>query len=108
MRYLIDVFLRPNAHLRVELARPVEGRHYPEEFRHFTFNHLVNGVINAQGDDPDDQWDLIVVDNEVSVVKLPTLAERIEADPELDAAIATLRAAGVTPMQWAQITGQDY
>jgi hypothetical protein len=75
---------------------------------HFTFDHVVNGTIDAQGDDPDDRWQLVVVDNEVRVHRLPTFAERVEADPELAAAVEKLRADGVTPMQFADITGQDY
>jgi hypothetical protein len=55
MTYLIDTFLRPSAALATELASPVPGRHYPKEFRHFTFDHELNGVIDAQGEDDDDR-----------------------------------------------------
>ncbi len=108
MSYLIDTFLKPSARVLYELDAPVEGRYYVPEFDHFAFDHVVNGTIDAQGDDPDDRWQLVVVDNEVWVHRLPTFAERAAADPELAAAVEKLRAEGVTPMQFADLTGQDY
>lgn len=53
MQYLIDHFLKPEG-----AAKGQPG------FEKFTFNHVVSGVIQAQGDDPDDQWELLVLDNE--------------------------------------------
>ncbi|WP_116245765.1 hypothetical protein [Nocardiopsis sp. FIRDI 009] len=61
MAYLIDHFLRPGAH-----AAAYEGPHRPAAFDHFTFDHTVSGVIHAQGDDPEDRWDLVVTANRVS------------------------------------------
>lgn len=55
MRYLIDHFLRPGGH-----AQGQPG------FENFTFDHVVNGTIHAEGERRDDVWDLIVADNEVS------------------------------------------
>jgi hypothetical protein len=55
MQYLIDHFLKPGAHAQGEPG-----------FEHFTFDHTVNGVLAAQGDMPDDQWELVVVDNHVN------------------------------------------
>lgn len=72
MSYVIDVFLKPGADLQAELAAPVAGRHYAPEFGHFTFDHVVNGVISAQGEEDDDRWELVVVDNAVSVRNLST------------------------------------
>jgi hypothetical protein len=66
MRYLIDTFLKPGAGLKTELGEPTAGRTYPEEFRHFMFDHLLNGTIEAQGEEPDDHWFLVVEDNEVT------------------------------------------
>jgi len=60
MTYIIDTFLKPGAVLASELASPEPDRHYPEEFRHFTFDHELNGVIDARGEDDDDQWQLLV------------------------------------------------
>lgn len=68
MTYLIDTFLKPGAVLACELASPVPGRHYPEEFRHFTFDHELNGVIDAQGELDDDRWQLVVTGNTVTSV----------------------------------------
>jgi hypothetical protein len=66
MTYLIDTFLKPGALLASELASPVPGRHYPPELRHFSFDHELNGVIDAQGDCGDDRWQLVVTANTVS------------------------------------------
>lgn len=63
MQYLINTFLRPGADLQRELAKPNIGRCYPTEFAHFTFDHIVNGRIEAQGEDGDDVWALVVDDN---------------------------------------------
>ena len=48
MTYLIDLFLKPGAVIATELANPVPGRHYSAEFWHFTFDHELNGVIDAR------------------------------------------------------------
>ncbi len=53
MQYLIDHFLKAGA-----TAQGAPG------FENFTFDHTVNGVIQAQGDDPADGWELLVLDNE--------------------------------------------
>ncbi|MGR3938428.1 hypothetical protein [Streptomyces sp. BRA346] len=68
MEYLIDTFLKPDADLAAELRAPVRGRTYPPEFERFTFDHEVNGVIVAQGEDPNDLWDIRVSDNAVVTV----------------------------------------
>jgi hypothetical protein len=54
MKYLITHFLQPMA-----LAK--------NELWFLQANHVVNGVIEAQGEDPDDRWDLVVQDNEVFI-----------------------------------------
>lgn len=103
MRYVIDTFLAPEATLKQELANRTEGRHYPEEFAHFTFNHVTNGVIDAAGEDETDRWRLSVRDNVV---------ERIEVDlANGDPAIRALIDAGwlgypddeITPENLAEI-----
>src|SRR5262245_48577210 len=68
MPYLIDTFLRQGAQLQHELADRVAGRYYAPEFEHFTFDHVVNGTIDAEGEEEDDVWRLVVTDNEVEVV----------------------------------------
>jgi len=65
MLYLITTFLSPEARIVRELADPVPGRDYPEEFAHFTFDHALNGVLDARGEYEDDVWRLIVRDNQV-------------------------------------------
>lgn len=57
MKYIIDHFLKPGA--------DASHSHDPQ-FANFTFNHTVNGVIDAQGEDPDDRWQLHVVENYVT------------------------------------------
>lgn len=66
MQYLVDTFLRPGATVQAELASPVPGRYYAPEFEHFTFDHVVNGEIGAEGEDAGDVWAVVVVDNRVS------------------------------------------
>lgn len=72
MRYIIDTFLRPGAALAEDLARPIPGRVYPDELIHFTFDHVLNGTIYAQGEDCDDRWRLVVTDNTVTT-QLPQI-----------------------------------
>lgn len=57
MWYLIWNFLRPNS---------IAKMRHPEQFT-FLGEHLCNGTIEAQGDTGDDKWNLVVVDNVVSV-----------------------------------------
>ncbi|MFB7910802.1 hypothetical protein ACFC1T_30640 [Kitasatospora sp. NPDC056076] len=56
MTYLIDHFLKPRAH-----AQGTPG------FEEFTFDHVADGTIDAQGEEPWDTWQLLVRGNEVSV-----------------------------------------
>ena len=73
MQYLIDHFLRPGAH--------ASGVDFAEQFAAFTFNHVVNGVIDAQGERPEDRWRLVVKDNVVSridaVVTFPDVPDPV-------------------------------
>jgi hypothetical protein len=55
MTYLIDHFLKPGAIADLPFLQK---------------NHIVNGVIKAQGEDMDDRWKLVVTDNKVTVVNL--------------------------------------
>lgn len=56
MKYLIDHFLKPGGY-----AQGHPG------FEEFTFDHTLNGVIEAQGEDPEDRWRLLVEDNKVMI-----------------------------------------
>jgi hypothetical protein len=58
VQYLIENFLAPDAHAK-ESDDPV--------FKHFQFNHVCNGVIEADGEDSDDRWNIIVENNVVQV-----------------------------------------
>jgi hypothetical protein len=40
-----------------------------DQFEEFQYNHILNGVLEAQGDWPKDRWKLIVKNNHVTVVK---------------------------------------
>jgi hypothetical protein len=66
MQYLIDHFLKPGA-----AAQGLPG------FEEFTFDHTVNGVINAQGEREDDVWRLVVVANVVEKVEQETPFQRM-------------------------------
>ncbi len=58
MTYIIGHFLKSGAHA-YSASDP--------QFNEFTFNHVCEGTIYAQGEDPDDIWRLVVKDNVVSV-----------------------------------------
>lgn len=58
MQYLVEHFLKPNA-----LARQAA----PQEFA-FLQGHEMNGLIQAQGEEPEDQWTLFVSQNRVGMV----------------------------------------
>lgn len=57
MQYVIDYFIKPGCLALGHVAAITGGS-------------VVNGEIKAQGDDPNDRWLLVVVDNVVSVEKL--------------------------------------
>lgn len=65
MRYLIDNLFSPE-------ARDYVNRNHTGDKRLdlFTFNHVFNGSIIAQGENTDDRWKLIVKDNVVTSVAL--------------------------------------
>lgn len=62
MQYLIDHFLKPGAQ-----AQQVAPEYRDDRFDHFTWDHVLNGQIRAEGEEPGDHWMLIVKDNDVSV-----------------------------------------
>jgi hypothetical protein len=65
MQYLVDTFLRPGAALQIELAKRVRRRWYAPAFEQFSFDHVVNGSIEAAGQACDDRWALVVESNTV-------------------------------------------
>jgi hypothetical protein len=58
MAYLIEHFLRPGA-----CAKSVDD----PQFADFSFDHRLDGEIDASGEEPDDRWLLRVADNEVFI-----------------------------------------
>src|SRR5688572_14017013 len=76
MAYLIDTFLKPGATIA-----QVSEWDYPSDFSHFTFDHVVNGTIEAEGEEPDDVWRLEVRDNAVYTVHLMVQPEYGDVDP---------------------------
>ena len=59
MQYLIDHFLKPGA--RAARTGGFEG---------FTFDHVVNGTIDAYGEESGDVWRLVVEDNVARAVQV--------------------------------------
>lgn len=112
MKYLIDTFLRPGAKLKSELRYPFGGDDHPDEFAHFTFDHVLNGDIVARGQDGA-SWRIEVVDNEVAVVELcgPAPTEYVvfvvdrhdqyDLDREFDAAF------DLGPNQFSRVRAED-
>lgn len=60
IQYLIDHFLKPNAK-----TANVKSPHFAD----FTYDHVCNGELFAQGEDPKDIWKIVVKDNVVKVKK---------------------------------------
>jgi hypothetical protein len=73
MRYLVDHFLRPGA-VAADPALP----NRPPAFDRFTFDHQVNGRIEARDGDGE-QWTLVVENNEVSTAGPVSFEEALEA-----------------------------
>lgn len=61
MAFIVDLLSRKRT--PEELLEMVKQ---DERFAHFSFDHVLNGQIEAQGEDPDDKWRLYVENNEVS------------------------------------------
>ena len=62
MTYLINKLLSPAAGDYL-----VQHVNEDERLRYFTFDHVLNGVIDAEGEEAGDVWKLVVTDNVVSV-----------------------------------------
>lgn len=58
IEFIIEHFLKKNAHAQ---------RSGDRLFESFQFNHVCNGKIVAQGEDPDDRYVILVKDNKVTV-----------------------------------------
>lgn len=64
IQYLITRFLMKGAVTQ-------DSTQYFDLFKNFQYNHILNGVLEAQGDWPKDRWKLIVKDNETLEEKYP-------------------------------------
>jgi hypothetical protein len=82
LAYLIDTFLKPDAAIRAE---PAAGWFQPPVFEHFTCDHVLNGVVTAEGDEQDDRWRIEVRDNVVNVIRLVAWPVHAEIDPRYPA-----------------------
>jgi hypothetical protein len=58
IKYLIKHFLKPKAK-----THNVES----QLFKDFTYDHVCNGELFAQGEDPNDRWKIVVKNNVVKV-----------------------------------------
>lgn len=72
--YIINHFLTPQSPeaLSLKLAQD-------ERFAHFTFDHSLTGVVKAQGEDSDDVWALVAVNNVTDVV-LPEITWNLPSE----------------------------
>lgn len=61
MIYIINEFLTNGRNVDAKIAAD-------ERFKNFTFDHVVNGEIEAQGEDPGDVWKLVVTNNAVTTL----------------------------------------
>ena len=81
LAYLVDTFLKPDAVVARERDSPVPDRVYPAALAEFTFDHVVTGLIEAEGEEPDDRWRIEVRENTVYVVRLRTEPEFHDIGP---------------------------
>jgi hypothetical protein len=65
MAYLVEHFLQPSAVASLDLAGSIQQ---DPRFAEFTFDHVANGFIEAEGEESGDLWAIKVVDNEVTEV----------------------------------------
>lgn len=65
MKYIVDHFLNRDvsASVREDMVKQ------DPRFEHFTFDHVCNGVIDAEGEESGDLWQLVVQDNTVLVAE---------------------------------------
>lgn len=61
MEYIIREFLAPSGAATRGIKESAD-----ERFKEFTFDHTLNGVIDASGEEPSDLWRLVVTNNEVT------------------------------------------
>lgn len=78
LAYLVETFLAPGA----EIRGATSGKWFrPAVFDHFTCDHVLNGVIGAEGDEEDDRWRIEVRANVVHVIRMVAWPDHAEIDP---------------------------
>ena len=95
MDYLIRVFLAPGAQLQSELTDRQDGWYYAPEFSHFTFNHVLDGTIYAQGEEYEDTWEITVAAGTVTAVR--TGEDELDIDEDDDDAPAPAEVSAEVP-----------
>lgn len=105
MEYIVNSLLSEEANAYVQ-------QHVNEDPRlaHFTCDHMVNGVIYAEGEDSDDRWKLVVEDNVVKAYDAEVIyADEREPEPtppteaELKEALRSLGAPTTTVTIWTAL-----
>lgn len=76
MGFLIDHFLKPGAVASRDLRGSIKQ---DERLEFFTFDHLVEGTIYAEGEESGDLWAIKVVANDVSVHQGVVTYKRLDA-----------------------------
>lgn len=66
MKYVVTLYTPEGR----EFVQAHEQEH--PALKHFTFDHVFNGVIEAQGEESGDRWALLVTDNKVAVQEYRT------------------------------------
>lgn len=67
LEYVVRQFLAPAATLSQELTAPVLGRYYAPEFREFTFDHVLDGVVDVVSE-TGEHWQIVVEKNCVTEI----------------------------------------
>lgn len=88
MKYLIEHFLQEGAVASTWVGAP----EYGDTFEGFTFDHILNGTIEAQGEDPSDRWRLVVKNNRVQVQTATFVFEEADEDIYDDMSLSDLMA----------------
>jgi hypothetical protein len=72
LEYIVNNFLKPGAFMTTEKGRELVRLSGDHRLQHFTCDHTLNGQIDAQGEESDDRWRIVVKDSVVDV-QYPTV-----------------------------------
>lgn len=78
MEYIVNRLLSPAARAYVDAHLDED-----ERLKSFTCNHVLNGTVDADGEDPDDLWQIIVEDNVVKAAEGKIVYDG-PAEPDFD------------------------